>query len=290
MLEIKGLTKRYGRKNALNNCNISFKPYEIVGVLGRNGCGKSTLFKSIMGLIQVTNGDLRYEGKTIDETQRHRFGYMPEQRSLLQDLSLDEHLRWVGKLKKMNEGYVEDRIHALAEQFDLSDKLTQAIRTLSKGQQQKAQLMIALLNNPTVLILDEPLNGLDMESVAFFTRQLKLLASQGKLILISSHQMEFMDELCTSFIVLQEGTVIKAGRLDQFKTESSVVVKLNSSCDWSQVRRLSPDVKDLGAMIQFSFSSIEDASKLLSKTKSIPNLHTLRLESTSIVDVLLDHT
>lgn len=289
MLEAKSVTKRYGKKKALDQCSLSIKPYEIVGILGRNGCGKSTLFKSIMGLIKLSDGHFIYDGHDITETQRHRFGYMPEQRSLLPDLTLDEHLYWMGSLKKMDPHYLDERIQILTEQFGLDTKRHLALHTFSKGQQQKAQLLTALLNDPNVLILDEPLNGLDLESVSFFMKQLKKLAAQGKIILISSHQMEFMDELCTSFIVLNEGKVVKSGRLEQLLSNDLVVVKVNASCDWTSIRRIATEVKEMGTMIQFSFTSLDEASKVLSKVKSLTNLHTLRLESSSLVDVFLDN-
>ena len=165
MLEIQNISKSYGSKKALQDCTITANKHDIVGILGQNGCGKSTLFKCIMGLCESDSGSVRYESHVCDFNQRKRFGYMPEQRSLFLDLTIYEQLKFLGELKGLEISLIEVQINVLLDRFGLMDKKNQVINKLSKGQQQKVQLIAALLHNPDVLILDEPLNGLDFYSV-----------------------------------------------------------------------------------------------------------------------------
>ena len=213
MLEIQNISKSYGSKKALQDCTITANKHDIVGILGQNGCGKSTLFKCIMGLCESDSGSVRYESHVCDFNQRKRFGYMPEQRSLFLDLTIYEQLKFLGELKGLEISLIEVQINVLLDRFGLMDKKNQVINKLSKGQQQKVQLIAALLHNPDVLILDEPLNGLDFYSVQIVMDEIKRQASLGKIILISSHQMDFMDELCTHLLVLNQGITIKKGKL-----------------------------------------------------------------------------
>lgn len=286
MLEIRHLSKKYRLKEALKDVSLVIRPYEIHGVLGRNGCGKSTLFKSIMGLIDVKEGDLLYQGKPLDFKQRTNFGFMPEQRSLLLDLTVEAHLAYIGSLRRMGKDECARRIESLSTEFGIEPLLKKNIHQLSKGQQQKIQLMMALLNDPKILILDEPLNGLDYESVQFFLRHLKVYASKGNAVLISSHQMEFMDELCTHLLVLNQGTTVQQGRLELLQESYGVVLKVNGNCRWQALAPLATKVVDQDRWVQFEFQDMRHAQKALLQCGQLQGLSKLRLQPISIGDLL----
>lgn len=290
MLEIKNINKKYGKKIALNACNILIQPHEIVGILGQNGCGKSTLFKSIMGLIDYDSGSITYQGNKCDFNQRRKFGYMPEQRSMFLDLTVYNQLIFLGELKGLSIETMDRRIDEMCKQFDLFDKKYVTLNKLSKGQQQKVQLMAALIHNPDVLILDEPLNGLDFYSVQSVMIELKKQASLGKLILISSHQMDFMDELCTHLLVLDQGITLKQGKLSDLYQEYGVCVSVNSDSLWQGISKYHKNMIEKGSLIEFHYANINDAKKSMNLFNKENSITQIKLHNVSIGDMLRDNS
>lgn len=286
MLKIDNLTKAYGKHTVLDHCCLELKPYQIYGVLGKNGCGKSTLFKSIMGLIELEQGALLYKGEKLSFEHRQSFGYMPEQRSLLLDLNIYEQLKFLSELKKLTTSYYEDRIQNLVELFGLNDLMHSRIASLSKGQQQKVQLMAALLHEPDILILDEPLNGLDYSSVKYFMRYLRGYAAQGHSILLSSHQMEFMDELCTHVLILEQGKTLKQGSIDQLQQDQGVSLEVNAQTRWHQSAQKAYQVEDKGTFLELKYEDIESARNAIQSLSKDPYLRYLHLHQVSIGDLL----
>lgn len=286
MLEIKNVSKRYGNKYALKSCQLVIREHEIVGILGQNGCGKSTLFKSIMGLIDYDTGSIMYKTHQCDFNQRKRFGYMPEQRSLFLDLTVYEQLKFLGELKGLSNEYINRTVNELLQRFDLIDKKEVNLNKLSKGQQQKVQLMAALLHNPDVLILDEPLNGLDFYSVQIVMNELKIQASMGKIILISSHQMDFMDELCTHLLVLDQGNTLKQGKLCDLYKEYGVCVSVNSDSLWHGISKSHKNMIEKGAFIEFQYSNLLEAKKTMSLFCKETSISQIKLHNVSIGDML----
>lgn len=286
MLEIQNISKNYGKKKALQSCHLIANKHDIIGILGQNGCGKSTLFKSVMGLIEVDSGTILYNHKQCDFNQRKNFGYMPEQRSLFLDLTLYDQLKFLAQLK----GILDDRFDRLVdlyiERFDLKDKKYSVLNKLSKGQQQKVQLIASLIHNPDVLILDEPLNGLDFYSVQLVMNELRIQASLGKIILISSHQMDFMDELCTHLLVLDNGHTIKNGKLSELYQEYGVCVSVNADSLWHNISKLHKNILEKGSMIEFHYANLLEAKKALGNFCKEPTITTLKLHNVSIGDML----
>ena len=289
-LELKQLKKSYKDKEVLKGIDLKVEAYEIYAILGRNGCGKTTLFKCIMGLIEKTHGEILFDGQELTFEIRSKFGYMPERRSLLPDLSMREHLHLMGTLKKMDEDSIEERILRLVEDFELEDYLDKSINSLSKGQQQKTQLMIALLNEPEILILDEPLSGLDVDSVDFFLNALKNYASLGHSILISSHQMEFMDALCTHILLLNQGEIVQKGSLSEIQDQSGISLRMNASAHYEPLLKLADRIEMQGAYIIFYVKSKVKAKQLINKAHKCEGLSQLRLSPLSVAELLKEHT
>ncbi len=289
-LELKQLEKNYKDKRILKGIDLKVEAYEIYAILGRNGCGKTTLFKCIMGLVEKNKGEILFDGKEVNFESRSKFGYMPERRSLLPDLSMREHLQLMGTLKHMVEDWIDERILNLSEDFELVDYLDKPINSLSKGQQQKTQLMIALLNEPEILILDEPLSGLDVDSVDFFLNALKNYASLGHSILISSHQMEFMDALCSHILLLNQGEVVQKGSLSDIQDESGISLRINASAHYEPLLKLSDRIELQGAYVNFYVKSKIKAKQLIAKAHKCEGLSQLRLSPLSVAELLKEHT
>ncbi len=281
-LQIENINKYYGKTHALKAFNLSARAFEIHGILGFNGCGKSTLFKSIMGLNQIDTGTIVYESKPITSAHRKQFGYMPEQRSMFLDLSLIQHAYLIADLKKLDRGGVEKQIHTNADLLDLKGKLNQRIKTLSKGQQQKAQLMLSLIHQPKLLILDEPLNGLDFNSVQVFMNLLRQLSAQGVCILISSHQMDFMDELCTHLTILEKGRIITQGAIKDLQEQQGYRVRINADSAWQAVSYKAIAIEEKGTMIELHYPTLDQARAALVSFSKIASVHHLSLQSVSI--------
>lgn len=286
MLEIQKISKYYGKKKALQSCHLVANKHDIIGILGQNGCGKSTLFKSIMGLIEVDSGQILFNHEMCNFNQRKKFGYMPEQRSLFLDLTLYDQLKFLAQLKGIFDEQFESLVDRYIERFDLKDKKYTILSKLSKGQQQKVQLIAALIHNPEVLILDEPLNGLDFNSVQHVMNELKVQASLGKIILISSHQMDFMDELCTHLLVLDNGETIKNGKLNELYQDYGVCVSVNSDSLWHSISKQHKNILEKGSMIEFHYESLVEAKKALGSFCKEPTITTLKLHNVSIGDML----
>lgn len=286
MLTIQNLSKKYGNRTVLNQINLNLEPYSIYGVLGHNGCGKSTLFKSIMGLISISEGNIYLEGKVRTFEDQRFFGYMPEQKSLLPDLHIKEHLELMGKLKGLSIETIEKESTRLIHDFGLENHQHKRIRALSKGQQQKVQLMIALINDPKILILDEPLNGLDIESVDFFIKVLKSFAQKGRSILISSHQIEFMDALCTHIILLKDGKTLFQGTISSVQDSFGYTLQVNQAME-KYLEGAKYECN--GQRIKVSLSSKTQAIKLLSNLSKQKELEFIKLAAKSLPEIMKEH-
>ena len=161
MLKVDGVTKYYGDFKAVDNLSFEVKPGEIFGLLGVNGAGKTTTFRMIMGLLDITKGNITLNGKKIDYDITDKIGFLTEERSLLTKLTVKEQCIFYGVLKGMKEEDIIKRTKELLEKFEISEYLDKKIKELSKGNQQKVQFITAILNEPELLILDEPFSGLD---------------------------------------------------------------------------------------------------------------------------------
>ncbi len=216
MLEVNQLEKYYGDHLGLDKLSFTLKPGSIIGILGPNGSGKTTLFRMLLGLIPPTSGEIRIPNQ---KRQSLYFGYLPEERSVYRDISVLEQITYLGRLKKIDKDKLKRDINNWLIRFDLIDQQHKLIKQLSKGNQQKVQFICALLHNPQILILDEPLTGLDAQNVSLFKAIIFEQAQRGKSILLSSHQYEEIETFCNEIILLRKGKVVLKGNLKQLKQE-----------------------------------------------------------------------
>jgi len=211
MLEAQRLTKYFNRQPVVKDVNFIIRPHEIVGYLGPNGAGKSTTVKILVGLIKSSNGVVLFEGSPIEKQLvefKMRLGYVPEETLLYSHLSGREYLQLAGRLRSMPEDALNIKIDELLRLFSFSAYKYSPISSYSKGMKQKIMMIAALLHNPDILILDEPLSGLDVSSILIVRSLLKSLAAQGKAILYSSHVLEVVEKICNRVLVIHKGSLV----------------------------------------------------------------------------------
>ena len=234
MLQVKNIVKYYGKNCAVNNLSFEVKDGEIFGLLGENGAGKTTTFRIILGLLDADNGTVLLNGKKIDYSITDKIGYVTEDRSLLTKLTVKEQLIYYGVLKGLTEKEVLDRMDDILKEFEILDYKNRKIKELSKGNKQKIQFISSIINDPILLILDEPFTGLDPINVELFKKYIRKLQKKGCSIIFSSHQMEHIEEFCEKLVILVKGNSIIEGYLNDIKKDyrkHNIFIKGNINVD-----------------------------------------------------------
>jgi ABC-2 type transport system ATP-binding protein len=211
VLEARNLVKCYTAVPAVNGVTFSIEPGEVLGCLGPNGSGKSTIVRMLTGLIQPTRGEVLSEGTDIQGNlvgYRERLGYVPEEPELYPFLSGWEYLELVGTLRGLPRATLEKKIEAMLELFSLSSARYVPIGSYSKGMRQRILLIAALLHDPTLLIFDEPLSGLDVTSALIAKNLIKSLGEEGKAVFYCSHVLEVVEKVCTRVMIMRKGKVL----------------------------------------------------------------------------------
>ncbi len=220
LLEIQRLSKRFNGIPAVDDVSFTAHPGEILGYLGPNGAGKSTTVKMIIGLLEPSEGRILWGGRSILDNlpafQRH-LGYVPEEPNLYPYLSGREYLQLAGRLRGIKRAALEAKIEAFLRLFSLWDDRDAPVSSYSKGMRQKILISAALLHNPDILILDEPLSGLDVNTMLAVRELLLALAEQGKTILYSSHVLEAMERVCSRVLILRKGRVVADDSIEHLR-------------------------------------------------------------------------
>ncbi len=219
MLEVVNAKLMYGDFTAVHNLSFQVQPGEIFGLLGTNGAGKTTTFRMIMGLLEPTEGYVKYNGQTVSYDTVDQIGYMIEERSLLTKLTVKNLILFYGQLKNVSKEDILKRLDYWLERFKISEYKDKKIKELSKGNQQKIQFISALINEPTLLVLDEPFSGLDLFNVQLFVDVIREYQQKGATIIFSSHQIDHVESFCEQLLVLQKGKVVLEGKIKDIKKE-----------------------------------------------------------------------
>jgi ABC-2 type transport system ATP-binding protein len=196
MLTITDVSKSFNRKLALDAVSLHVQKGEIYGLLGPNGAGKTTLIRIINQIIEADKGTLRFDGKLMSNEHLRLIGYLPEERGLYKSMGVLEQLVFLAQLRGMSKVNAVKSANFWLEKFDIKDWSKKRIEELSKGMAQKVQFIAALVHEPDLLILDEPLSGFDPLNVELILNELKSLKSQGKTIILSTHNMRSVEEIC----------------------------------------------------------------------------------------------
>jgi ABC-2 type transport system ATP-binding protein len=220
MLEICSLSKRFNGVPAVENVSFSIRPGEILGYLGPNGAGKSTTVKMIIGLLAPSDGQILFQGRSVIEDLpgfQRRIGYVPEDPNLYPFLSGWEYLRLCGRLRGLPRTVLEPKMDGFLHLFSLWEDRHCPLSSYSKGMRQKILVSAALLHNPEVLILDEPLSGLDVSTAMVLRDLLQALAAQRRIIFYSSHVLEVVEKVCSRVLILRKGRVVADDSIEHLR-------------------------------------------------------------------------
>ncbi|MGD0310669.1 MAG: ABC transporter ATP-binding protein [Acidobacteriota bacterium] len=221
MLELRNVCKRFLAVTAVDNVSFSARPGEVTGYLGPNASGKSTTMKMITGLIGMTSGEILFDGDRIHRdllNYKRRFGYVPEEPHLYSHLTGLEYLVMVGQLRGLPFKRTAERIDGLLQLLGLHGSRHSPLSAYSKGMRQKVLLSAALLHNPDLILLDEPFSGLDVASALVIRNLLKEMARRGKVVLLSSHELETVERVCTHVVILHRAKVVADDSIERLRT------------------------------------------------------------------------
>jgi ABC-2 type transport system ATP-binding protein len=244
MLELRQVTKTFRGIPAVWDVSFRLEKGEVLGYLGPNGSGKSTTVKMIIGMLQPTRGKVFFDGRNIHEdlaSYRAQLGYVPEEAQVYTHLSGLEYLQLIGRLRGMEERLIEQRARTLLQLLSLKAAQYASLSDYSKGMKQRVLIAAALLHDPKLIVLDEPLSGLDAISARLMKDLLVLLAREGKAILYISHVLEVVERVCDRVIVLSQGCVVadaaprELTQLMELPTLESVFAQLVRQTDTEQV-------------------------------------------------------
>jgi ABC-2 type transport system ATP-binding protein len=204
MLEINNLQKSFQRKIALDDISLSVGKGEIYGLLGPNGAGKTTLIRIINQIIEADTGTIRFNGQLMTQAQLAQIGYLPEERGLYKNMQIEEQLIFLAQLRGLTKVEAKRNVTHWLTKFGIQDWRAKRVESLSKGMAQKVQFIAALVHDPQLLVLDEPLSGFDPVNVELILTEMKELKASGKTIILSTHNMQSVDEICDRASLIHE--------------------------------------------------------------------------------------
>jgi len=217
ILELQHLSKRYGDYLAVDDLSMVVPRGAVYGLLGPNGAGKTTTIRMIMRIIAPDTGEVLLDGRPVDDDRRRLIGYLPEERGLYRKMKVLEHLVYLGTIRGVSPGEARKRATAWLERLELADWATHKVEDLSKGMQQKVQLIGTLLHRPRLLILDEPFSGLDPINTRALKDLLLAMAADGVTVVLSTHVLPQVDELCTHICLINRARAILSGTLEEIR-------------------------------------------------------------------------
>lgn len=242
IITIRHLGKAYGEKTVLNNINLDVYPGQVIGYIGPNGAGKSTTVKILTGIIQDYVGDVTVCGKDLRTNVleiKKLIGYIPELAEIYDLLTPREYLTFVGKLYHLPDNIIEERSRRMLDSFGLLGNIDQRMDSFSKGMRQKVLITSGLLNNPAIVIMDEPLSGLDANAVIMVKELLQVLKQEGKTIFYCSHMMDVVEKVSDRIVLIDKGNIVANGTISELRQGSDdsleqIFARLTSSGDQLQ--------------------------------------------------------
>jgi ABC-2 type transport system ATP-binding protein len=211
MLEVRGVTKTYDGRAVVNEVSFEVQPGEIFALLGPNGAGKTTLIRMITDILRPDSGTITLDGHSVTTGERARIAYLPEERGLYRKVKVAEALAYYGELKGLGRAAARAEALRLLQRVELGEWAAKEVQSLSKGMQQKVQLCTALIGDPRLLILDEPFSGLDPLNVQLFEEVLNERRAAGSTVLLSTHQMNKVEQLCDRALMINRGHMVLYG-------------------------------------------------------------------------------
>jgi ABC-2 type transport system ATP-binding protein len=218
-VDVNHLRKNFGSLRAVDDVSFSVYKGEIFGLLGPNGAGKTTTIRIMLDIYQADAGEVLLFGKPIRPETRDRIGYLPEERGLYQDITLERCIRYLARLKGLDKATAETRMNDYLKKFDLEEHRKKKVKTLSKGMQQKAQIIVTLIHEPDLIIIDEPFSALDPVNTQMVKDILAEQRRQGRTVIMCTHQMHQVEQLCDRMMLIHNGKVMLYGSLREIQNQ-----------------------------------------------------------------------
>lgn len=243
IIEVKGVTKKFGEKVALDNVSLEIPEGKIFGLLGPNGSGKTTLIRIINRITIPTEGTILFNGKPITDENVARIGYMPEERGLYRKMEVGEQCVFLARLKGMSRKDAEAALKEWFDRFGIRSWWHKKVEELSKGMAQKIQFITTVVHRPQLLILDEPFSGFDPVNADIVRKEILRLKEEGATIILSTHNMESVEELCDNIALINLSKLIVTGGTDDIRREYG---RNNVEVEWSDGMSIHSDVVEVG--------------------------------------------
>jgi len=264
--EVTHIAKAFGDTKAVVDVSFTVHPGEIFGLLGPNGAGKTTTIRIMLDIFKPDSGEVAILGGPMTEEKKERIGYMPEERGLYQDIALDRCLVYLATLKGLSKSEANERLDGYLERFDLAEHRKKKVKELSKGMQQKAQIINTVLHQPELIIIDEPFTSLDPVNTQLVKEIMGELRDSGVTIIMSTHQMHQVEELSDRILLIDEGRDVLYGNLNDIRRQyagNAVLVRAD---------RQLPQIPGVESVVQHN-----QATKLILAPETTPQqvLHTL---------------
>ncbi|HEX6262204.1 MAG TPA: ATP-binding cassette domain-containing protein [Actinomycetota bacterium] len=290
MLQIDGLSKRYGDVVALDGASFSVASGRIVGFLGPNGAGKTTTMRAIFGLVRPDGGEVRWKGTAVGPAERARFGYMPEERGLYPKMRVGEQLIYFGRLSGMSSAAATDAAETWLARLGLGERVGARLEELSHGNQQRIQLAAALIHDPELAVLDEPFGGLDPLGVESLGEMLAQAAALGTAVLFSSHQLDLVEHVCQDVVIIDRGSVVLAGAVDELKAASarrSLEIRVDGE-QWVPVLPSGTVTSKQDGGLRVLVDAAVDLDEILASARRAGEITTFSFEPPSLTDLFLE--
>jgi ABC-2 type transport system ATP-binding protein len=235
VLEISDLYQRFGERIAVDKLSLTVGKGELVGLVGRNGAGKTTTMRAVMGIFHPLGGSIRWSGHLVGMADRLRFGYMPEERGLYQQMRVLDQIAYFARLHGIELHAARKQAQKWLVSLGLEGRELDRVAALSHGNQQRVQLAVALVYQPELLVLDEPFAGLDPSAVDSLSDVLRAEVERGTEVLFSSHQLDLVERLCQRVVIVEQGRVLASGTLDELRARvpQRLRVLVSTSVDWT---------------------------------------------------------
>jgi ABC-2 type transport system ATP-binding protein len=287
VLDVVDLRHRFGEQIALDGLTFAVGEGEIVGLVGRNGAGKTTAMRAVMGILRPDSGSVSWEGHPVGSADRRRFGYMPEERGLYPQMRLSDQVTYFARLHGIDADAAREAAEGWLERLGIGARGEEKLVALSHGNQQRVQLAVALVHAPSLLVLDEPFSGLDPEAVDSLSEVLREQAGRGTAILFSSHQLELVERICRRVVIVDAGRMLAAGTMHDLRERfpAQLRVKVDTAMDWASAIT---GVQVLGTDEQGTLLVVEpgtDPQEILRTAQASGPVEHFAFESAGLIDL-----
>jgi len=285
ILDVKNLTKSFDAKKVLDEFSFEVEKGTVFGLLGPNGAGKTTMIRIILDIIRADHGEINIFGEQMDENQKEQIGYLPEERGLYKKLTVFECLRYFAGLKNVKKS--EDGIDFWLEKVGLADYKKKKVETLSKGMQQKIQLVAAFIHSPELLILDEPFYGLDPINAKLVKDILLDLKREGKTIILSTHQMDQVERMCDRIVMINRGKRVLYGSLDEIKSHYKESLIVEYEGDLGRIEGVKK-IDDYGKYAELTLEGDTDPQEILKRLVEIVSVRRFEMKAPSLNEIFIE--